>query len=155
MTVLGCDKIRFQRKIRQKILLLAAASVAVIALNVLLTVFRTDATHFAFAAVNIISDVALIWGGYALIVLAILPQQKLLQLYGRGERCGVLQTGAIKNISDKSLNVQGFPCFQIVLQTDKGDREIYLVGGRETLETGKVYEIVTVENIICRAEERV
>lgn len=155
MTILGTDKAKYKKHITHFFLLVVAVSVAVIVLNVLLAVFRTDATHTAFIIINIIADIAAAWGVYALLTVKLLPMKKLINLYERGERNGKAQIGTVTEISDKTLCVQGFQCFKVTLNADGNTVELFLIENGISVETGKSYNLFTVENLIYKAEETV
>ncbi len=153
MTMLGCEKTQYKKKLILIFPLIAAASVAVIVLNVLLTMFRTDATHIAFVTINIVFDIAAVWGIYAVTITKILPMKRLLSLYERSEKIGKKQHGTVLYISEKTVCVQGFQCFRISFETDTAQSDLYLIENGISLENGKAYTVSTVENLICSAEE--
>lgn len=153
MTIIGTDVKTSKKQMIHFVLLIAAISVAVIALNVLLSVFRTDATHSAFAAINIIADIAALWGIYGVLTIKILPGRKRIKLYERGERSGKEQTGTFKEISGTTLCVQGFQCYKAAFGTDDATVELYLIADGIHLEVGKEYKLFSVENLIYKAEE--
>lgn len=153
MTILGKDKLKYKKQITHYFLLLASVSVAVAVTNILLAVFRTDATHIAFLVINILTDIALLWGIIYTIVNAITPKRKLLVLYERGEKNGKSQIGKVKRISKKTERYQGFACCAVTVETGSADYELYLIAYGIGLETDKSYKFITVENLIISAEE--
>ncbi len=153
MTVLGADKAKFKKRIVHFFLLIAVVSVAVIVLNVLLAVFRTDATHTAFLIINIVTDIALFWGIIYAVVAVINPKRKLLTIYERGENSGKSITGKVVEISEKPEMFQGFTCRAVTVETDDGNYELYLIEGGIELKAGIGYGLKTVENLIIFAEE--
>ncbi len=153
MTILGKDKLKFREKFHHIILIVIVVSVAVIALNALLAIFRTDATHMAFLVINIVTDIALLWGILYTVLAVIIPRKKLLVLYERGENSGKCTTGKICEISDKTEVFQRFTCYSVTLEADGGNLEFYLIEGGIDLKIGFVYRLKTVENLIISAEE--
>ena len=153
MTVLGCDKQVYKKRLFIYFLLIAVVSVAVIALNILLAVFRTDATHIAFLIINIISDIVAVWYLLAAVTVGIIPKKKLLKLYERGEKSGKENKLNIIEISNKTIVVQGFKCCTVTVDGEGVEAEIYLIKGAIQLEKGQVYKLGLVEGIIYYAEE--
>lgn len=142
-----------KKKTTQYFLLNAAVSVAVIVFNILLTVFRTDATHLTFLILNILSDIAAVWTVYAITVLKIIPAKKLLALCKRGESGAKTVCGTVTDVSENRVSVQGFACLKITIENGDGQTELYLAGDFLTLEKGKKYKLFTVENLISAAED--
>ena len=153
MTILGCDKLKYKKNIHHFFLHIAVVSAAVIALNVLLAVFRTDATHTAFLIINILTDITLLWTMIYFLVAVIIPRKRLLAVYERGEKNGKAQIGTVTHVSEKTTRYQGFTCRALSVETGSIDYELYLIESGMELKNGTAYKLQTVENLIISAEE--
>lgn len=152
MTVLGCDKTEYKKHFIHFFLPIIVVSVTVIVLNVLLAVFRTETTHIAFLVINILSDIAAVWYVIAAVTVGVIPKKKLLKFFERGEKSGKEKNVSVKEISDKSIVIQGFKCRTVTVYGDEGEAEIFLIEGGLQLEKERKYKIGLLEGIIYFAE---
>lgn len=153
MTILGCDKEQFKKTIIHFFLFITVVSVAVIVLNVLLAVFRTDSTHIAFLVINIVIDIAVIWFVISVMCLVIAPRRKLIALYERGEKNGVLEKGKVISVSERTICIAGFQCYKVSFETQNGNRELNLIQNSLILTQDEIFKVKTVDGIIISAEE--
>lgn len=153
LSLLKCEPEQLNKKINNRIIICVITSVAVIILNLLLSVFVTSQTKIAFAVLNIVLDILLLWFLYTFISCALIPDKRMLRLMRSAEKHGQKINGNITGISEEVQSVQGYRCRQLKIETVDGERNIFVIVGT-ALENvqGKVSLTVT-SNIVVEAVE--
>ena len=153
MTLLNCDVKLYRKKLLWRKIIAIAVFLAAVILNVLLAVFRTDATHAAFLSVIIILDIACGWFLIAWYSFAISLQSVMLRLASSDK--GLLQTveGSVTEVSENTQIVKNLHCYGVTVENGDGSRIIFVVkDGGIKVEEGKSYKITIVQNIATVAE---
>ncbi len=152
MTILNCDIQLYKKRLAmRKIIAILAVALTVI-LNVLFSVFRSDETHVAFLAINIISDIACGWFLIAWYQFAISNQRKILSLATAKKELTQTVRGNVVAISDSTQVVSQLQCYKVTVEGNE-TRVIFVVENCGiTLERGVAYNITTADNIAISAE---
>lgn len=153
MTLLNCDIKEYAKKLNIKRITVVCVFVAVLLLNILLTVLRNDQTHVAFLTINIISDIACGWFIIAFYFFAIASQSKLLKLVSADESLKQKITGTVTEISRFAQTVSKFRCVSVTVVNGDEKRTVFVAeGGGISLEKDMSYLLTTAENIVIFAE---
>lgn len=148
MTLLNCDVKLYRKKLLRRKIIAIAVFLAAVILNVLLAVFRTDATHAAFLAVIIIADIACGWFLIAWYSFGISLQSVMLRLASSDK--GLTQTveGVVTEVSEDTQIVKKLQSYGVTVENGGESRVVFVVkDGGIKVEEGKSYTITTVQNI--------
>ena len=154
MELLGMTIDKYKKKITAQIAVCAVLVCVALLVNVLLCVFRTDETHTAFLAINILVDILALWAVLFIIGVVILPKRKLLRLYERVNSGDIIK-GRVVTLSNATTRISGLDCYEVGLTPDeKAMRKIYVAasGGISIAVNDKV-KCALVDNIVVRIKK--
>lgn len=115
-TVLGENQYLLEERIRNRIILCAAALAAAIVCNIILTIFRTPQNHTIFMLLNMALDMAAGWFCVWQFDSFILPYKKLLKLY---RKTGTTVSGIVEEVSSQTQRYYGFDCIAVTVDGHK------------------------------------
>ena len=149
-SILGTSKEEYRRKLNIYIAITVAVIVITVALNVVLTLLRTESTHAAFLAVNIIADIAAVWFTIFFVSNVIVIKKRLFSLAERSA-AGETFTAEAESVSANTVRVSFFNCFEVVC-TD--GRKFYCAkNGALCVTAGMKATFTLVENILVEVED--
>ena len=140
-TVFGTDRAACQKNLRSNILLCISVLCAIVIVHILCTYLRTEQNHRWMLIANIAADV--IGGSFliARISMCIVPQKKLLRLYGLANQEA---TGQVLEIGNDLIHYIGLDCYEVSL----GNRRLFLPAGTMVLTVGEHYRFRVKGNLI-------
>ncbi len=147
-TILGIPKDRYRRGMQQRMALCAVGAVAVLALNILLLLSRTEQKHSTHLLVNILTGIAAAWVlmGYARLVL--MPRRRLYRLACSNHSDSIC--GTVQSVSPQPEYQEGLRCLRV--QVD--GRMLFLpCDGALRLKVGRQVKLQTVGHFITEAEQ--
>lgn len=153
MNILGCDKTSYIKRTRKSAAVCIALLSAAVIACIVLAVFSSYNTRTAFLAVNIALTIIAAWAGITWLLMYYLPRKKLCAIFTRSEEHGKTLICRVEELSRDTSAVQGFACLTVICRRHDVISELYLPESGITLRAGCDYKLVTVENIICSAEE--
>lgn len=148
--ILGNAKERFREKTIRETAGCIAVCVAVIAVNLLLCLVRTEATHLAFLLINIVTDSAVFGLLFFFAGTRLLPRRKLYALALR-EPKGVVMAGRIGKQLGPPKIVGGLECVVVPVE-EMASRKVFVA-----VESGVPFDLegdvvlTLVDNIVVRA----
>ncbi len=110
-TIIGINVKKYQEKLKFQKTVIAAVSVSVLALNILLLLLRNEESHLLIYILTVVTDVLYGWFMIAFLELVILPKCRLLDLYG-----GSISRyeGKVAFVSKDTVKMRKVDCHEIV-----------------------------------------
>ena len=146
--ILGTSVEKYGKKLKLNIITVAIVIVVAVAVNIVLCVLRSDATHAAFLALNIVVDIAAAWFTIYFVCTVIALRKKLLGIAKRipnGEKF----TCNVEHISENTICICGLNCFEVVGE----NRRFYVCPkGNIRLEAGQTVALTLVDNIVAEVQ---
>lgn len=124
-SILKMPKKAFWRRLVIKFSLCAAIIVLTVAVNICLTAMRSEQTHNAFLAANILSDIAAAWFVYSCAELSLLPGYRKYRLFCKAEHSGERITGSFIGFSEKQ-RYEKMNCVLAEFSCDGERRKIFI-----------------------------
>ena len=141
-TVLGEGKYVFGDRIRNKIIICITVIVVAAVFNILIMQVCTKENLMICISINIVLDIAAGWFAVWQLDRFILPGRKLLSLY---ERQGVIISGEVEEVSEKTERYCGFDCWVV---TVSGHKVFVVDNGTIILEIGHQVSLEATHGIV-------
>lgn len=144
-TILGMDKTVFVRKIKNKKIICLVVLFAMLMLNVLFTLFRSDSNHSLMLFLNIFIDVLCGWFIIYFSEFWILPQARLLKIFNSEKS---VFRGEVLEISEETETIQSIICYRVVVGATE-QRVVFLPAkGAIVLHKGEIWVFSVASGLI-------
>ena len=135
-TILGMDKTVFAKQIKNRKIVSLTVLLAMVLLNVLLTLLRSDSNHGLMLFLNIFVDTLCGWFVIYFSGFWIFPQKKLLKIFN-SEKSKF--RGEIMEISEEMETIQSIICYRVVVGATE-ERVVFLpANGTIVLNKGEIW----------------
>jgi hypothetical protein len=145
-TILGMDKNVYTKKIKNRKIICHAVLLAMVLLNILFTLLRSDSNHGLMLFLNIFVDSLCGWFVIYFSSFWIFPQKRLLKIFNSGKS---KFRGEIVEISEEMETIQSIICNRVVVGATE-QRVVFLpANGAIVLNKGEIWVFSVASGLIA------